>query len=102
MKLCSEPDKAHSYKTLKLHTLDPLKTVSLKVKSVTRANMLHNLKSNNIICDEVCKHFRRGREKQKWYYRNHVKILCSRVNDKVTILLYRHLKEEVDNLSGRK
>ena len=70
---CSE-DKNLSWEERKEHTVQMLKSeISMDVKLITCADKLSNLRS---ICldyrelgDALWSRFRRGKEKQRWYYR---------------------------------
>ena len=79
---CTEPDKRHSWKKRKQHTLDSLKGAGLDVKFVACADKLHNIRTiardYGKVGDRVWKRFRRGREDQKWYYHSLVKSLSSK------------------------
>ena len=68
----SEPDKDDTWENRKKHTIEYLKTAPDKIKMVSCADKLHNLRS--IIEDysqegeNLWKRFRRGKEGQLWYY----------------------------------
>lgn len=69
---CSEPDKEASWEERKQHTLDYLRTAPLEVRLVACADKLHNIRS---VARDLEKHgeetwerFKRGRDRQQWYY----------------------------------
>jgi (p)ppGpp synthase/HD superfamily hydrolase len=71
---CSEPDKSLSWEERKEHTIEFLKTASPEIRAVACADKLHNVRS--IMSDyekngeQVWSRFKRGKEKQQWYYEN--------------------------------
>lgn len=69
---CSEPDKEASWEERKQHTLDFLKSASLEIRLVACADKLHNIRT---VKRDLARHgeatwerFKRGRERQLWYY----------------------------------
>lgn len=76
---CSEPDKSLSWEERKEHTLEELKTASLDIRLVACADKIHNIRSiyDDILThgESVWKRFKRGKEKQEWYYRGLVESL---------------------------
>lgn len=68
---CSE-DKSLSWEERKAHTHAMLRCCSYGIAAVTLADKLHNLttilEEYRHVGDEVFERFRRGREKQQWYY----------------------------------
>jgi (p)ppGpp synthase/HD superfamily hydrolase len=99
---CSEPDKSLSWEERKEHTLEYLKTAPIEVKIVSCADKLNNLRSMavefNRIGDDVYKRFRRGAEKQRWYFSGLVKSLCSEQTMEYDI--FRQFKKEVEEFFG--
>jgi (p)ppGpp synthase/HD superfamily hydrolase len=95
---CSEPDKSLSWEERKEHTLEYLKTAPIEVKIVSCADKLNNLRSMAVefdrIGNDVYKRFRRGAEKQKWYFIGLVRSLCSEETMKYDIFL--QFKKEVE------
>ena len=94
---CSEPDKSGSWEDRKRHTLDLIREAPLDVCTVVCADKLHNVRSilaeRSVIGDKVWDRFRRGREKQVWYYRGLVASMESHDGP-----LFRELREAVDAL----
>ncbi len=74
---CSEPDQAQrSWEDRKGRTIEFLRTAPYPVKVIACADKLHNLGSvrfdlqhGNASTEEVWARYRRGKEKQAWYYR---------------------------------
>ncbi|KEF39177.1 guanosine polyphosphate synthetase/pyrophosphohydrolase [Schinkia azotoformans MEV2011] len=79
VKGCSEPDKGASWEDRKKHTIEYLKSAPLLIREVACADKLHNLRSINRdltnLGEATWEKFKRGREKQEWYYRNIVESL---------------------------
>jgi (p)ppGpp synthase/HD superfamily hydrolase len=104
VKGCSEPDKRLPWEERKEHTIGHLKAASFEVKIVSCADKLHNIKSiardYRKIADKVWDRFNRGREEQKWYYRNLVESFCHQPNSLSDEDIFREFKDEVENLFG--
>lgn len=71
---CSEPNHDDlPWETRKEHTITYLKTAPIEVRLVACADKLHNVRSMLVdysrVGEELWKRFKRGREKQEWYYR---------------------------------
>lgn len=69
---CSEPDKGLSWEDRKRHTMTALPSASPEIQVVTCADKLHNLRSIARELEagvDVWHRFKRGEEKQEWYYR---------------------------------
>jgi (p)ppGpp synthase/HD superfamily hydrolase len=95
---CSEPDKSLSWEKRKEHTIEFLKTASMEIRAVACADKLHNIRSIRSdyeqVGDAVWDRFKRGKEKQKWYYTNVVESLGTEGN----FSLLEELSKEVDLL----
>ncbi|WP_042460246.1 HD domain-containing protein [Neobacillus dielmonensis] len=95
---CSEPDKSLSWEQRKLHTIEFLKRASNDIKAVACADKLHNVRS--ILADyqqegeEVWTRFKRGKDKQKWYYFN----IVNSLQHEGTFPLAEELEKEVNRL----
>ncbi|MBB6453833.1 (p)ppGpp synthase/HD superfamily hydrolase [Salirhabdus euzebyi] len=76
---CSEPNKELSWEERKQHTIEYVKTAPLEIRQVTCADKLHNLRSTRenyeLIGEELWNRFKRGKEKQAWYYQSIVESL---------------------------
>lgn len=76
---CSEPDKSHSWKARKEHTIHSLENASLQTRLVTIADKLHNLLTMEdelaVVGDSHWNRFKAGKEDQGWYYRSVLKAL---------------------------
>jgi (p)ppGpp synthase/HD superfamily hydrolase len=72
VKGCSEPDKGATWEERKQHTLNELKNASMSIRLVACADKLHNIRSirNDLaeFGEDAWTRFKRGREKQQWYY----------------------------------
>ncbi len=77
---CTEPDRSATWEERKEHTIHYLQTATYEVRSVSCADKLHNLSTvaeeYSELGDAVWSRFKRGREKQEWYYRSLVAVLC--------------------------
>jgi (p)ppGpp synthase/HD superfamily hydrolase len=106
VKGCSEPDKSLPWEERKAHTIEFLKTAPLDVRLVSCADKLHNLRETieeyERSGEELWRRFRRGREKQAWYYREVTKSLCDHHDDyPPSFSMCRELREAVDKLFDR-
>ena len=65
-------DKTKSWEERKQHTIDWIKEAPLEIKALIVADKLDNLRSlvedYQTVGDELWTHFKRGKEKQKWYF----------------------------------
>ena len=106
VKGCSEPDKSLPWEERKNHTIESLETASMEVRLVVCADKLHNIRTiasdYNKIGDEVWERFKRGKEKQEWYYRNLIESLNTKSENKSYLELFKLLRDEVENLFGTK
>ena len=105
VKGCSEPDRSLPWEDRKEHTVEFLKTAPFEVKLVSCADKLHNIRTIAVeyakIGDQVWERFKRGREKQEWYYRNLVNSLCNRADNQDYNSLSQQFRYEVENLFGK-
>ncbi|RJR52654.1 MAG: bifunctional (p)ppGpp synthetase/guanosine-3',5'-bis(diphosphate) 3'-pyrophosphohydrolase [Desulfobacteraceae bacterium] len=90
----SEPDRSLPWEKRKAHTVESVKSAVLEVKMVVCADKLHNVKTidskKREIGEQVWERFRRGREKQEWYYR----ALAENLSDETEHQGYRMLLAE--------
>jgi (p)ppGpp synthase/HD superfamily hydrolase len=97
---CSEPDKSLTWEERKQHTIEILANVSNEIRWVTCADKLHNIRSMyeeyQLLGEELWSKFKRGKEKQAWYYRGIVDSLSK--GDFFNLL--DELREVVDLLFG--
>ncbi|MFH1488871.1 MAG: HD domain-containing protein [Pseudomonadota bacterium] len=102
VKGASEPDKSLRWEERKTHTIEFLKTASLEVRLVTCADKLHNIRTiaagQETMGDKVWDRFRRGREKQRWYYLSLVDSLQGLSETDTGRALFLQFKDEVDRL----
>lgn len=105
VKGCSEPDKTLPWEDRKKHTIEYLKTASFEEQVVSCADKLHNIttvyEAYKEIGEEVWKRFKRGRDKQEWYYRSLVEVLCTKENLSSGIKLFSQFKNMVDKVFNK-
>ncbi|MBT2692064.1 HD domain-containing protein [Bacillus sp. ISL-55] len=98
---CSEPDKSLSWEERKEHTIEFLKTASEEIRVVACADKLHNVRSIRKDVEqcgeEVWSRFKRGRDKQDWYYRK----LLKSIGHSSTFPLLEELEMEIERLFKR-
>lgn len=98
----SEPDKTLPWEDRKIHTIESLKSAPLEVKMVVCADKLHNVltitKARREIGEMVWSRFKRGREKQEWYYRSLVKSLSADAEHRGYRMLYAEYSRAIDDL----
>ncbi|WP_134701583.1 HD domain-containing protein [Ammoniphilus sp. YIM 78166] len=107
VKGCSEPDKSLSWEDRKQHTIEFLKDAPLEVKLVAGADKLHNslsiLEEQRVLGERVWEAFKRGREKQAWYYQGLVDSLCQGLSDQEKkLFIFEDLRHTVTQLFGEK
>lgn len=97
-----EPDKSLPWEERKEHTIQTLKELGLEELQVITADKLHNLRSIREELErsgeEIWSRFKRGREKQRWYYSSIVKELSGRKNE---YPLIEELEKEVQAVFGQ-
>ena len=102
---CSEPGHDElSWEDRKGHTLEYLKTAPQDIRAVTCADKLHNLRSMiadyRRVGEGLWERFKRGREKQEWYYRGLVASLGSRIDSAEFERIFRQMEAGVGELFG--
>lgn len=94
----SEPDKSLSWEERKQHTIETIKNLDLRHKAIICADKISNLEDLRIISEIKGKYdfscFKRGFEKQKWYYTEVYKSLINNENENYEMFL--RLKELID------
>ena len=104
VKGCSESDKSLPWEVRKNHTIEYLKTASTEVRLVTCADKLHNIRTMasdyNEIGDKIWERFKRGKDKQEWYYRQLIESLNVQSGNESYIKLFKQLRDEVESLFG--
>lgn len=94
----SEPDKSLSWEERKLHTIETIKSLDLRHKSVVCADKISNLEDLRIIFEINGEYnfsaFKRGFESQKWYYNGIYNSLI--INEDEKLPMFVRLKELVD------
>jgi len=98
----SEPDKSLPWEKRKAHTVESIKTAVLEVKMVVCADKLHNVRTiaaaKREIGEQVWERFRRGREKQEWYYRALAENLSSETEHRSYQMLLAEYRAAVERL----
>ncbi|MFX3623544.1 MAG: HD domain-containing protein [Ectobacillus sp.] len=96
---CSEHDKAKEWEERKQHMINQIEHISEEACMIMCADKLHNICSvaTNLQTsgDMVGNRFKRGKDKQEWYYRSVVEALGKRIPE---FSLYVLLKREVEGL----
>lgn len=91
----SEPDKSLSWEERKKHTIETIKTLDDRHKAVICADKISNLEDLNILIGKKQKYdfsaFKRGFEKQQWYYTSVFESLTNNYNDMNP--MYERLKD---------
>ncbi|CEG27068.1 metal dependent phosphohydrolase [Bacillus sp. B-jedd] len=99
---CSEPDKSLSWEERKEHTIEFLKGAPIEIRAVACADKLHNVRSIRYDVEksgeEVWNRFKRGREKQEWYYRS----LVESLGQQSSFEMLDEFAREVELLFGRR
>ena len=99
----TEPDKSKSWEERKIHTINTIRELSLRKKLVIIADKINNAENLKRTFDKKgfkdFSNFKRGEEKQEWYYRNVYESLCAN-EDKDNILLKR-LETAINDVFGR-
>jgi (p)ppGpp synthase/HD superfamily hydrolase len=101
----SELDKSLLWEERKRHTVDALRGAPLEVKMVVCADKLHNVLSIRRAVleagEEVWGRFRRGRERQEWYYRSLAGGLASDTDHEGYRGLLAEYRSAVEELFGK-
>jgi len=104
VKGCSEPDKSLPWEERKNHTIESLKTASMEVRLVACADKLHNIRTiasdYDKIGDEIWERFKKGKEKQEWYYRQLIESLNIKSENESYLKLFKLLRDEVESVFG--
>jgi len=94
--LCTEYDKTLPWEIRKKEVVKKLESAPIEVKYVKLADVLHNLKSiyesMAEMKDDIWINFNAGKEKQKWYYSEIIKILFEENCNESYSLMYNELK----------
>lgn len=98
----SEPNKDLSWEERKQHTIDFIKDAPLDAKMVIVADKIHNITSVLVdkekYGDKVWDSFKRGNEKQKWYYTSIYNSLCEGIEENKQPRLFSVYKKLLDEL----
>ena len=96
---CSEPNKDATWEERKQHTIDGLLNASKDIAMIVCADKLHNLRSIrnelDLIGEQAWEKFKRGRDKQEWYYRSILARLAIKLD---TESIFEELKNEVNRV----
>lgn len=94
----SEPDKSLSWEERKMHTINNTKHLPLRNKLIICADKINNLEDIMIKFQKTGERdfsrFKRGEEKQKWYYTNIYKSLI--YNEDENLEIFKRLKNTID------
>lgn len=100
----SEPDKSLSWEERKLHTINSIKKLDLRHKAIICADKISNLEDLRIIFETKGEKdfsaFKRGYEKQKWYYTEVYKSLIA--NEDKEYSMFTRLKLLIDDVFENK
>lgn len=104
VKGASEPDKSLSWEERKKHTIEETKTLPLENKLVICADKINNLEDLMIKFQKNGKRdfsaFKRGEDKQKWYYTNVYNSLI--YNEDENLPIFKRLKNVLDIVFNNK
>ena len=96
----SEPDKSLSWEERKQHTIDRVKNLDLRHKAIICADKISNLEDLKILSEITGKldfsNFKRGFERQKWYYEGVYQSLI--YNENSNLEMFKRLKDLIDYL----
>lgn len=99
----SEPDKSKSWEERKLHTINNTRNLNIRKKLLITADKINNIESLERLFKQKGQKdfsaFKRGEEKQEWYYRNIYESLVEN-EDKLNPLFIR-LEQGINNVFGR-
>ena len=99
----SEPDKSLSWEERKQHTIDTIKTLDFRHKTILTADKISNLEDLRIIFELKGEYdfsaFKRGFDSQKWYYEEVYKSLTLNEEEHP---MFERLKELIDYIFERK
>lgn len=102
---CSEPEHDElPWETRKEHTIAYLKSAPMEIRMVTCADKLHNLRSMLVdyrrVGEALWERFKRGREKQEWYYRGLAASLGSNLGSSELERIFRQYEAAVGEVFG--
>ena len=100
VKAVSEPNKNDTWENRKKHTIEMLKTAPLDIVMIEIADKLDNIRS--ILDDyysrgdKVWKKFKKGKNKQAWYYNSLVEVFAGRLKEEPGLSLFEEFRGEVE------
>ena len=101
--VASELDKTMTWEERKEHKIKKMKNKPLREKLVVVADKISNIEDLGRLFKEKgyrdFSDFKRGEEKQEWYYRNIYKSLV--YNEDIKNPLFKRLEEGINNVFGR-
>lgn len=96
----SEPDKSLSWEERKKHTIEEIKKLPLRSKAVICADKIHNLEDLMMNFIKSGKRdfsaFKRGEEKQRWYYTSVYESLI--LGEDTSLPIFQRLKNILDSV----
>ncbi len=99
----SEPDKTDTWEHRKTHTIETLKNAPLDSLLVECADKLDNVRAMRkdlaVMGDNLWLRFKRGKDKQQWYYNSLMEAFSMRANESPQLsLLFKEFKEETEEV----
>ena len=98
----SEPDKTLSWEERKRHTLNTLKAAPMDVLLLSCADKLDNIRSlhrdRSRLGEQIWSQFKRGKEKQAWYYHNLATTFSERADGEPGTSLFKSFWLEVQRV----
>lgn len=99
----TEPDKSLSWEERKKHTIEIVKKLDLRHKSIICADKISNLEDIKIMFGINGKYdfsaFKRGYDSQKWYYTNVYESLIHNENNELE--MFKRLKKLIDDVFNK-
>lgn len=103
VELASEPDKSKTWEERKEHTIETTKKLTLREKLVLLADKINNIESlDRLFKQKGCRDFsafKRGKDKQEWYYRSIYESLI--YNENKENPLFERLENGINSVFGR-
>jgi len=98
----SEPDKSDTWENRKKHTIGMLQNAPYDVLMVEVADKLDNIRAirddYEKMGDSIWAKFKRGRDKQAWYYSSLVEAFGDILKEEPGLSLYKEFKSEVEKV----
>ena len=102
----SEPDKGDTWENRKKHTIGAIKDASEDVLLVEIADKFYNVRSlgedEERLGPELWTKFKRGKDKQRWYFNSLADEFGKRLKDEPGLSFYNQFRSEIDKVFGDK